>query len=232
MEALQNFITSVLKIFGEYGEFKGIALGALFIVIIIAFILRDSKRKFFLFVIGILVMLFAIVFLFFPKKSDDKLQTIIVQNAIGQPLSGVTINLNGKQIAVTDETGAAVFKLKSNPDRGEEIEILPGSSGYCPAKLPINASQPTALTIKLARTGFNPHDSEARGNIKWVIIVDAGAFSRYIGFRSSGQSVYDAVLSAQRHNPHSQSTIRAYGKAWTEQYVDELLNPGSYPPGC
>ncbi|MFZ1988998.1 MAG: hypothetical protein WAW96_04425, partial [Alphaproteobacteria bacterium] len=53
-----------------------------------------------------------------------------------------------------------------------------------------------------------PGCEEAKINIDWVLLYDKGAQQRYVEFVSQGQSPYEAVISAQAHNPHAQDTIR------------------------
>jgi len=67
---------------------------------------------------------------------------------------------------------------------------------------------------------------EAKTNIDWVVLKDAGAMARYRQFRANGQSPVDAVISAQAHNPHAQQTIRQC-RDWAIKYLAGLPAPGA-----
>lgn len=79
---------------------------------------------------------------------------------------------------------------------------------------------------------------EARVNIDWVLSRDRGARATFDQARRSGSPVLQALLIAQRHNPHAQGTIRRCA-AWASSYAaaqagqgDTAAHPSGTPSGC
>ncbi len=72
--------------------------------------------------------------------------------------------------------------------------------------------------------------NEARINIKWVIVADAGARSTFCNCKSGGTSLpkepgslqFKCVLYAQLHNRHAYDTIVEYGSERTDRYIASL----------
>lgn len=77
--------------------------------------------------------------------------------------------------------------------------------------------------------------SEAKQNVEWVLLKDKGARNTFETARRSGQSPFDALLTAQGHNPRAQASIRQC-RAWVQEYLAEadLGTPSTdaKPPGA
>lgn len=64
-------------------------------------------------------------------------------------------------------------------------------------------------------------EREAKQNIEWAVKVDSHRDTKYHRYKQS-MSKFEALLRAQDHNPHSQATIKLYGRERTEAYLREL----------
>jgi hypothetical protein len=69
--------------------------------------------------------------------------------------------------------------------------------------------------------------AEAKQNIDWVMLRDAGAWRSYSSARRRS-GPYDSLLFAQRHNPHAQLTIQRCA-GWADAYARLLERNGRTP---
>lgn len=69
--------------------------------------------------------------------------------------------------------------------------------------------------------------AEAKQNIDWVMLRDAGAWRSYSAARRRS-GPYDSLLFAQRHNPHAQLTIQRCA-GWADAYARLLERNGRTP---
>ena len=66
--------------------------------------------------------------------------------------------------------------------------------------------------------------AEARINVDWVLFRDRGAQKRYRKFLALGMSPFDAVVTAQAHNPPVQELLRRC-RSWTTAYLGQFIQP-------
>lgn len=70
--------------------------------------------------------------------------------------------------------------------------------------------------------------SEAKQNVDWVLVKDGPALNTYFSARRAGESPFEALLTAQGHNPNAQASIRRC-RAWVEEYLASA-HPGKLEP--